>query len=206
MTRGLVVTLIVLLAAYFFVSGTYAKHLWLLFGVLAAVPNVVRSTTVSGRPLTPGGADAPQLRRASTTRGFGEQPGPRVTILRRAVWRSRKRPSMPSRISGRRSAAPAKRKRPETTRAARVPDPAAQPPQRSSVTLFARLSARREPPSKTYPPEGSGPRRLLLVGRGVERLGAVADAARNLASGVCSEAQLIAASTATMIAGRTRAW
>ena len=47
-TRGLIVALIVLLTAYFFVSGTYAKHLWLLLGVLAAVTTVARNAG-SGR-------------------------------------------------------------------------------------------------------------------------------------------------------------
>jgi O-antigen ligase len=46
-TRGLIVACLVLLTAYFFVSATYAKHLWLLLGILAAVTNVARSTTGS---------------------------------------------------------------------------------------------------------------------------------------------------------------
>jgi len=44
-TRGLVVGVVALLAAYFFLSGFYAKQLWLLFGVLAAIPTVAATIT-----------------------------------------------------------------------------------------------------------------------------------------------------------------
>jgi O-antigen ligase len=43
MSSGLVMALIVLLTAYFFVSGTYAKHIWLLLGIVAAIPTVLRA-------------------------------------------------------------------------------------------------------------------------------------------------------------------
>jgi hypothetical protein len=42
--RGLIVGVVGLLAAYTFLSGQYEKQLWLLLGVLAAIP------TVSGHP------------------------------------------------------------------------------------------------------------------------------------------------------------
>ena len=47
--RGLIAVLSVFLTAYAFVSGTYAKHIWLLVGVLAAAASIVRDVK---RPLT----------------------------------------------------------------------------------------------------------------------------------------------------------
>jgi len=42
-SQGLVIAFVVLLVAYFFVSGTYAKQIWLFLGVIAAVPTALRS-------------------------------------------------------------------------------------------------------------------------------------------------------------------
>jgi hypothetical protein len=55
--RGLVAALVTLLAAYFFVSQMYSKQLWLLLGVLAAVPTLVRAAE-RARPAEPTGVQA----------------------------------------------------------------------------------------------------------------------------------------------------
>ena len=45
LARGLMCGTIGMLAAYFFLSGQYEKQLWLLLGVLAAVPTIARERT-----------------------------------------------------------------------------------------------------------------------------------------------------------------
>lgn len=49
--RGLVVGIIGLLVAYVFLSGTFEKQLWLLLGVLAAIPTVVDEVRSSLAPV-----------------------------------------------------------------------------------------------------------------------------------------------------------
>lgn len=74
--RGLVAALVTLLAAYFFVSELYGKQLWLLLGLLATVPTVVRAVALTSATRPAGDVRLVLAESSDDRRGLPGAAGP----------------------------------------------------------------------------------------------------------------------------------